>query len=167
MPELGTTLIPDPNFAGRSEFLYRCDYQLVGDVLEICDVEPDVTAPEETVALVGDSHAHQLRPALAVVVKKLNWRILDLSNPNCLYSEAVRKVSEPSHTECIVWYREVTDWLNTHPEINYLISSNRAGSEVEVAGEEDWFTASVEGYLGAWRKLCRKPIGHARARCPS
>lgn len=154
-PDLGHELVPDPliNSEGEEGSLYSCDYKQLGTELHACDLVPGLKNPERTVALVGDSHARQLRPALARVAKKLNWQVVSLSHAGCILADVVRETEEPRKSQCKVWQVEVRKWLADNPQVSYLISANLSDSQVETPKGTPWFDTAVDGYVSEWDNL--------------
>jgi hypothetical protein len=83
-------------------------------------VEPCAFGPADaqtTFALVGDSHARQLRTAFAVLADELGWRGYVLAHNGCPYVRDGRPLPEPAFSECARFKQQVPEWLIRHPEV--------------------------------------------------
>lgn len=83
-------------------------------------MEPCAFGPagaETTFALVGDSHAGQLRTAFTVAADELGWRGYALTRSGCPYVRDGRPLPEPTFSECAEWKAQVPEWLAQHPEV--------------------------------------------------
>lgn len=83
-------------------------------------VEPCAFGPSgatTTFALVGDSHAGQLRTAFAVMADEVGWRGYALTRNGCPYVRDGRPLPEPTFGECARFKRQVPEWLRRHPEV--------------------------------------------------
>jgi len=83
-------------------------------------VEPCAFGPagaDTTFALVGDSHAGQLRSAFAVAAEDLGWRGYALTRNGCPYVRDGRPLPEPAFGDCARFKQQVPEWLAQHPEV--------------------------------------------------
>jgi len=83
-------------------------------------VEPCAFGPADadtTFALVGDSHAGQLRSAFTRMADELGWRGYALTRNGCPYVRDGRPLPEPTFSDCASFKRQVPDWLAKHPEV--------------------------------------------------
>jgi hypothetical protein len=64
--------------------------------------------PQQTLALIGNSHAWRLAPALSAYAKRHHWQIIEISRINCLglITRAVRQGDGPS-ASCLSWAAHV------------------------------------------------------------
>ncbi|HEX8208053.1 MAG TPA: SGNH hydrolase domain-containing protein [Solirubrobacteraceae bacterium] len=113
-------------------------------------VAPDQA--EETVALIGDSHAAHWRAAIDAVVKAKHWTGVSMTKAGCPLSTAVSDIPEPGKTKCIRWKRQLFRWFGRHPEVRTVIVSNHTGGKVVGAGGRH-YSAHVRGYGEALQKL--------------
>ncbi|MDA0178925.1 SGNH hydrolase domain-containing protein [Solirubrobacter phytolaccae] len=83
-------------------------------------VEPCAFGPagaETTFAVIGDSHAGQLRSAFAVAADELGRRGYALTRNGCPFVRDGRPLPEPTFSQCARFKREVPQWLARHPEV--------------------------------------------------
>lgn len=115
-------------------------------------VEPCAFGPDDattTFALVGDSHAGQLRTAFAVMADELGRRGYALTRNGCPYVRDGRPLPEPAFGECARFKGEVPEWLRRHPEVKtvFLIGLPRNAATQDPANWRaawDRFPPSVE-----------------------
>ena len=109
---------------------------------------------QETVALVGDSHASHWRAALEHVALARRWEGISLARTSCPLAKAVRDVPEPKRSRCARWNREVLRWFARHPEVRTVFTGQLSGGKgvIPPAGVGE-FAARVSGFVRAWRAL--------------
>lgn len=82
-------------------------------------VEPCAFGPRdgEPFALLGDSHARQLRGAFDVLATTLGRRGYQLARNGCPFVRDGRALPEPERSRCARFKQQVPRWLARHPEI--------------------------------------------------
>jgi SGNH domain (fused to AT3 domains) len=113
-------------------------------------VPPDQA--EETIALIGDSHAAHWRAAIDAVVKAKHWTGISMTKAGCPLSTAVSDIPQPGKTKCIRWKRQLFRWFERHPEVRTVITSNHTGGKV-VGARGRHYSAHVTGYAKALQRL--------------
>jgi peptidoglycan/LPS O-acetylase OafA/YrhL len=80
-----------------------------------------------TVALVGDSHASALFPAVEAVAKAHGWRLLEFLKISCQFVDM--RITDPNlnreYTECVTWNANVVARLRANPPDLVLVSGSR------------------------------------------
>jgi hypothetical protein len=100
--------------------------------------------PAATFALIGDSHAGQLRSAFDHVAAAMNWRGYALIRNSCSFVARGRELPQPTFDRCVTFKQQLPQWLRQHPEV----------STVFVVGlTRDAGANPAEGSLEAWRTL--------------
>lgn len=100
--------------------------------------------PRATFAVIGDSHAGQLRSAFDHVARELDWRGYMLWRNSCSYVSVGRSLPEPEFSQCVEFKQQVPQWLAEHPEVTtvFIVGLTRdAGAN------------PVQGSLDAWAAL--------------
>ena len=113
-------------------------------------VAPDQA--EESIALIGDSHAAHWRAAIDTVMAAKHWTGVSMTKAGCPLSTAVSDIPEPGKTKCIRWKRQLFRWFARHPEVRTVITSNHTGGKV-VGAKGRHYGAHVEGYAEALQQL--------------
>jgi hypothetical protein len=105
----------------------------------------DAANARGTVAVIGDSHAAALEPAMHYVALANQWQGLGLIHNGCAFSEAPMLVSSSYARTCLSWRQRVTRWLVQHPEVTTVVIS---GSAVR-----QFASSAVAGFHRAWAAL--------------
>ena len=88
-----------------------------------------------TFALIGDSHAANLKNALSVVTLAKRWRGVSILRSGCPLTRAAPVLDSPQRSRrCREWNRQVLDWLSRHPEVDTVFLSAHAGARVRPTG---------------------------------
>nr|WP_270006366.1 SGNH hydrolase domain-containing protein [Solirubrobacter deserti] len=138
----------NPNFA--------CRPHKVTEQLSPCTF--GATHPSATVALIGDSHAQHMRPALAVVARRRNWRVEDASVPLCMFSTATTGAGPPFDQRCPQWNADVMSWLHDHPEIRTIFVAGKAEQFVMPAPGQSAHAARLAGYIARFSELADRNV---------
>ena len=154
-PELAWTAVPAPSEA-VAQPNGTCRHRLDPDYgLDLCVFGASDEAERATVALVGDSHASGMRPAVQAPATRRGWTVVSITHTSCPLSTAVRRLYDPVRfASCAEWKDRVFNWFAVHPEIRTVFVSGLSGGAgvVPDPGLTGYETA-VEGYLGAWDLL--------------
>jgi peptidoglycan/LPS O-acetylase OafA/YrhL len=146
-PRLRLTVVPTPAEA-RDQPNAACGLDQRDGELHLCGF--GLRSGEQTVALVGDSHASHWRAALDVVARDRGWAGISLAHAACPLSTTISAaLPQPARSHCAAWNRQVVRWLRGHPDVHTLIVS-------AIAGGPTYAKVDAEaGYLRAWRALPR------------
>jgi hypothetical protein len=107
---------------------------------------------EETVALIGDSHAAHWRAAIDEVMAAKHWTGVSMTKAGCPLSTAISDIPQPGKRKCIRWKRQLFRWFERHPEVRTVVTSNHTGGKV-VGANGRHYSAHVVGYAEALQKL--------------
>lgn len=92
------------------------------------------TSPTKVVAVVGNSHAVRLMPALDLYGMKNGWKILLMASTDCmgLTTQAVGKQS--ADDTCLTWSRNVQQTLLATPELDAVVFASHVSAQNYLAG---------------------------------
>jgi peptidoglycan/LPS O-acetylase OafA/YrhL len=125
----------DPAFAKSDVYAGKSGGQKCHINESILDSTPqtcvlgDTESPEQTIALVGDSHAGQIREALAAYAEANNIRLLVHARSGCAGFESTEqlKSSQAGKPEyvCAEWAENVREDLVSDEEVDLVLFANR------------------------------------------
>jgi SGNH domain (fused to AT3 domains) len=148
-PRLRLSVVPAPNDA-QLEPSAPCSR--VTRVPDVCAFGVPVARSNETVALVGDSHAVHWRAALDVVARRRGWYALTLYRSSCPFTAATSKIAEPERSQCRRWSGQVVRWFKRNPQVHTVFVSQHSEGGVIAPGRPQ-FPARVQGYADIWKAL--------------
>jgi hypothetical protein len=152
-PVLRLTVRPSPREAAGSANAPCRGFEQHG-LVRLCYFGVPRARAQETVVLVGDSHASHWRAALDRVAQAHDWEGISLARTSCPLAKAVRNVPEPARSQCARWNREVLEWFAQHPEVGIVFTGQLSGGKGVIAPRGvGRFAARVHGFLRAWRAL--------------
>jgi hypothetical protein len=99
-----------------------------------------------------------MRPALAVVAKRRNWRVEDASVPLCMFSTAVTGAGPPFDQRCPQWNADVMAWLQANPQIQTIFVAGKAKQFVKPAPGQSAYDARVAGYTARFSELAGRRV---------
>ena len=155
-PRLERTVVPRPSVADRLPNA-PCERIAARSALSVCAFGTDESRAQQTIALVGDSHAGHWRGALDAVARRRGWRGLSITHTSCPLSKAVRNLPDPARFRaCAEWKRSVFAWFAEHPEVRTVfVAGLSGGAGVLPRRGKGRFETAVDGYVAAWRALPR------------
>jgi peptidoglycan/LPS O-acetylase OafA/YrhL len=151
-PRLRLEVRPTPRGAkrpfGHCKILFRLAEK------QVCGFGVAPARATKVVALIGDSHAGQWKPALDAVARRHRWQGIQIGHASCPLSKAVRNLVEPNRSHCLRWRRAVFAWFARHPEVSTVFVAQLTGGSgvVPTRGRSEFATA-LAGYAAAWRSL--------------
>ncbi len=151
-PALRLAVRPTPEAALLQSFS-PCRTVEHKNLLLVCNFRTSNPDSQETVALVGDSHASHWRPALEGVVEGLGVRGISIARTGCPFTRARSNLAEPYRSQCSRWNAQVLRWFEAHPEVQTVFISQHAGARVIPPQGQDGVTAQMDGYIDAWNAL--------------
>jgi hypothetical protein len=152
-PKLRLSVVPSPDDAllepnsnctpvGQTKVLLPCAFGALPD------------DADDTVALVGDSHAAHWRAALTVAADGRNWRGVSLTHSGCPFSKAIARLDDPAELkECKAWNAAALKWLDQHDEVHTVFVSEHSGGKVVVAPGSTTLATQIAGYVAVWKAL--------------
>lgn len=146
------SVVPRPDDVGRER---RVACRPTRRNEEICTFGTRAARARRTIALVGDSHALQWRPALDVVARSKRWRAFSVTTAGCFFSAATASLPVGLREPCSEWYRSTLAWLRRHPEISTVFVSQRTATPVAPSGGRSELEVKIAGFRRAWRSLPR------------
>ena len=115
---------------------------------------PDDAA--RTFALIGDSHAANLKSSVTVLTLAKRWRGISVLRAGCPLTRARPILASPrASRQCRTWNGEVFAWLRRHREIDTVFLSAHAGARVQKSGKRSAKASAQAGYRTAIRDLLR------------
>ena len=151
-PSLRHSVVPSPAIART---LPNSPCTTIAVAPPVCAFGDDAVDAQDTIAIVGDSHAGGLRGAVATVAHAHGWQGLSMTHSSCPLSTAVRALPDPElFRRCADWKTQVFAWFQHHPEVHTVfVAGLSGGSGVLPAGGQSRFATAVAGYIGAWNAL--------------
>ena len=149
-PRLARLVAPTPDEALLNPN-FPCRQHKITEQLSPCTF--GATHPSASVALIGDSHAQHMRPALAVLARRRNWRVEDASVPLCMFSTATTGAGPPFDQRCPQWNADVMAWLQNNPEIQTIFVAGKAEQFVKPVPGQSAHDARVAGYTARFSQL--------------
>jgi hypothetical protein len=122
--------------------------------IPVCTFGVPESQATRTIALVGDSHAHQWLATLEVVAQALDWSGFLVSRSSCPFSLATLIHGYPLGAQCEAWNRGVEQWFAGQPEISVVFTSAHVtGAPVIPKPGQNEMQAWVAGITSAWAGL--------------
>lgn len=149
--EAGTSVVPDPATVSGNNPEERCKESLGGREVRTCDFGP---ADGTRVALVGDSHAQRLLPALKPLAEEHGWRVTTYLKASCPFT-AARPVKYQS--SCVEWNAAVIEALQSDPP-EVVVTMSSAGLQYEKQGGVTDVQAGADGMLEHVEDLKQRDI---------
>ena len=109
---------------------------------------------ERTFALIGDSHAANLKHAVTPLTVAKRWRGISILRSGCPLTRAKPILASPlASRQCRTWNGEAFAWLRNHPEVDTVILSAHAGARVAPYRGKDKKQSVQAGYRTAIGEL--------------
>lgn len=108
---------------------------------------------KRTIVIVGDSHAVHWLPALELVAKSEQWRVVGLTKSSCAFTATLIRFAsggvDREYTECTEWGRAALDWLlKERPDLVVLSHSSRhAAPGARYSESQDQIAQGVNSYV--------------------
>ena len=122
----------DQQWGTMPEFCSAEDFDFASSaVLERC-TENAMQSPEQTMLVVGDSHAEQWLEPLAAIAEDRNWRLVTVLNGGCPFTlRAAEDYADPEFgASCLAWNLELIDLtLALHPDIFLTVGTAAAPAD--------------------------------------
>ena len=114
------------------------------------------SSSKTTVVLIGDSHAAQWLPALQVLAKRHDWRLVSLTKSACPISnvQVWNQVLKREYRECDAWHQRVLARVaDEHPALAVVASASGyelvdSSGRTPVAQNMDAWHAGMADFLG-------------------
>jgi hypothetical protein len=145
-PALRLTVTPTPDEAPLIPNI-DCALEWITAAMATCAFGMPEGKAVETVALIGDSHAQDLRPGVAVVARRRRWRMFDITVPHCLLTTTPSGIGPPFPTLCPQWDADVIAWLTAHPEIRTIVLSGNALQPITAPAGASRYQVRVNGFV--------------------
>ncbi|HEY3736539.1 MAG TPA: acyltransferase family protein [Jatrophihabitans sp.] len=110
---------------------------------------------KQTVALVGDSHARALLPAVVGAAKAHGWRLEFMWHADCRPVVPLFKstVAAENGAECVGWKNQVIDTVTSDKRINVVItaaSTRRYANEMPGAANQNMIASAFKATWSRW-----------------
>lgn len=130
-PALADSVDPPPERANAQAGSY-CDNVERTRLMTACGFGAMPEAADGTFALIGDSHAANMKSALSVLTLAKRWRGVSILRAGCpLTRGAPVFASSQRSRQCRGWNRQVLRWLKKHPEVKTVFLSAHTGARVK------------------------------------
>ena len=155
-PDLRTSVEPTPDRAKVIASPY-CDKVQHDGLITACSFGAAAEEATSTFALIGDSHAANLKAALTVLTLAKRWRGVSIFRSGCTTTRARPILPSPQASrDCRIWNGQVLRWLSKHPEVQTVFLSAHASARVQPTGGRTPAQAVEAGYRDELRALLRQ-----------
>jgi SGNH domain (fused to AT3 domains) len=116
------------------------------------------TAPSRTVAIIGNSHAWRLVPALALYGEQHGWKIVVATRINCLGLTTEAVSSHGASPNCLSWSASVRRQLLSLPHLDAVIFPSYRYAEDFTSGRDaspSQLADVQQRVLAGWRAFAR------------
>ena len=151
--ELRHTVVPMPEEAKRGQNS-PCTPGDKTEELYPCHFGVPVEQATRTIVLVGDSHAAHWRAAVDVVARQRRWHGISLTQTGCPLTQAIPILRGQQRDDCLSYNKSIGPWLERHPEVSLVISSQH-GPDVVTRRGQSQREAQLDGFTRAFRALPR------------
>jgi hypothetical protein len=154
-PDLRTSVHPPP---ARAKVVAEpfCDNVEHRGYITACSFGAVAEDAERTFALIGDSHAANLKHAVTPLTTAKRWRGISILRAGCPLTRAKPILASPlASRQCRTWNGEVFAWLRKHPEVDTVILSAHTGARVDSYRGRDKKASVQAGYRTAIGELLR------------
>lgn len=107
------------------------------------------------IALIGDSHVQAWRALLHDLGAKQRWRGFSFAAPACNFTQTWRFLQPAAKAPCKAAYTATTRFLKAHPEIDVVVMTHEADTELVLPAGKDRETTKVTGYKRTWKAYPR------------
>lgn len=126
----------DVSFASAdtgNEGINNCQQPTSGDEAVFC-VFGETKNPQKTIAIIGNSHALRLVPALEEYGRGRGWQVLLAAKTDCL--GLMTPEIDPKFNDCQSWSRNVADKLFERDDIDAVVFGSHATAQGYLAGAD-------------------------------
>ncbi|MGH2944510.1 MAG: SGNH hydrolase domain-containing protein, partial [Solirubrobacteraceae bacterium] len=124
-----------------------CDSVEHFGLLSVCAFGAAAEDAAGTFAVIGDSHAAGVKPALQVVSLAKRWRGISIVRSTCPATQAAPVLPTRARSrQCARWNRQVLRWLAAHREVQTVFLAAHARARVTAARGRDAFQTARDGY---------------------
>lgn len=113
------------------------------DGVTVCGLGVEPSKAKRQMALIGDSHAAQWRPAFSGLGRERDWYVASATESGCDFTTVKRMRSPIDPASCAEWKRDIPKWLAAHPRISTVVFSQVATGN----------PSEIPDYKKAWRGL--------------
>ncbi len=155
--DFGTTILPDPGFAGVDRpGNEECFVQLNNAGVVACEFgSDDASAPR--VALVGDSHAYQLLSTFQDIADENGWHLTTYFKGACPWNATPLSTPGAFGEACTQWRAGVADAMDA-ADFDVVFTAAIATTPYASAGFDSVHAAAVAGYREAWGTMLDRGI---------
>lgn len=131
----------------------RCQQDRGVTTLVLCPFG-EVDEPTTTIAVVGNSHALRLMPALDLYGSERGWRILLAAKTDCMGLTSTPVGDQRPDDPCLEWTGELHEHLLGMPDLDGVVFASHVGAAVYLTGADASpanLAAAEERMVDAWR----------------
>ena len=151
-PRLRLAVVPTP-LQARDRRNAPCTLVERTGLLYVCAFGARKAQANQTIALVGDSHASHWRAAVDPLAERRGWRGLSITHSGCPFTLGLKDLDEPDRSDCLEWNRQTLRWLRRHREVRTVFVSAISGSDWIASSGRGEYETAVQGFLRAFRAL--------------
>jgi hypothetical protein len=119
-------------------------------------------APTRTIAVVGNSHARRLVPALDAYGRRHGWEVVDATEINCMGVVTVPIGSESPDNGCLLWSKGVVHRLLALPHLDAVVFASFSGAVHFLTGS--WSPSATDraaasrAMIATWTAFARRGV---------
>lgn len=154
-PALRNSVDPPPERAKVVSAPF-CDEVQHAGLITACSFGAMPEEADRTFALIGDSHAANMKSAVTVLTLAKRWRGVSILRAGCPLTRAAPVLRSPRRSrQCRDWNRQVLAWLGKHREVDTVFLSAHAGARVKRTSGRSTGQSAEAGYRDLIRTLRR------------
>src|SRR5215213_4319059 len=150
----------DPTFAAADGRGYTCLQSPSAAVPQPCELGT-TTSPRRTIALVGNSHAARLAPALDRYGRQHGWRVLVAAKVDCTGLATKPVASQPANDPCVRWSAALQRRLLDMPHLDAVVFASHIGARAYLTGNDASGSTVAQArhrVLDTWSALTRRGV---------
>jgi len=159
-PALADVVVPNPSTAGGDFAGVSCWVKNQSAQLESCSYPAKgATGPVPHVALVGDSHARAMLPALIVLADEGKLSVDTYLKGSCQWSTAVPAGDKATVDNCLTWRKKLQARLTAHTgEYDAIVTAALSNEKFRVPAGETREQYASRGLAAAWKPLAEAGV---------
>lgn len=148
-------VIPDPSAGTILSYQGKClDSDIKKLHSRICELGTPVDEATKTVAVIGDSHAFSLLPAIMTIAEARSWHVVAVTRGSCPFNLATRGMTDDGERQaCLDWNSFARSVIEDRPEISAMFTSASAKNGYLGSGGRSGYDSAVTGAAALWREF--------------
>ncbi|MDP9418451.1 MAG: acyltransferase [Actinomycetota bacterium] len=119
------------------------------------------TTPKRTIAIVGNSHARRLVPALERYGQQRGWQVVVATRIDCMGLSTTPVGSQSADDDCVQWSGQLQQRLLSMPDLDAVIFASHIGAKTYLAGPDatpSEVRTAEEQVLASWSRFAARGI---------